>query len=185
MKIALAALAVLLVATAARADSTTVVDVTASQCNGCYGFNPAPLTLNAQFTLEQVTGQFFDSGQQFLFPGTEWEVTSITGTLNGNPMTLAQAPQGIGSWLYDDYSLGSVYFTADGSFSWLEFDGAYDLLEIMDANGDGQGYGTAITWNAVDPPPANTPEPSTYAMLIAGIAGLFALFGLVKKPHQV
>ena len=90
MKVKLAvAFAVLLSATLARADSTpTTVDVTAT----------APgIDLSAVFTVEQVTGTFFDSGQAFLFAGTEYEVMAITGTLNGGAMTLAAAPQGIGS----------------------------------------------------------------------------------------
>ena len=85
------------------------------------------INLQAQFTVEQVTGTFFNSGEAYLFTGTEYEVLGITGTLNGSPMTLTAAPQGIGSWLYEqgsNFELGTVYFTANGSFSWLENDAA-------------------------------------------------------------
>jgi PEP-CTERM motif len=177
MKLAVA-FAVLFFATLARADSTQItVDATATGCE-CPEFAPvAPISLQAQFTVEAVTGTFFDSGLGFLFTGTEYEVLGMTGTLNGSPMTLAAAPRGIGSWLYEangDFLLGSVYFTSDGSFSWLENDGSYDLLNITDVNGDGGGTDSALLWNAVDPGPANTPEPTTYAMLMMGLVGLLA-----------
>ena len=137
MKLAVA-LAVLFLATAAQADSTVVVDVTASQCNGCHpDVNLLPTALNAQFTLEQVTGTFFNSGGSFSFYGTEWEVIGINGTLNGYPMALSTGPQGQASWLLDsaypleDYALGTVYFTVDGSFAWLENDNEFNLLEVL------------------------------------------------------
>jgi hypothetical protein len=178
------AFAVVLFATLAHADSTQItVDATATGC-ACPEFAPvAPINLQAQFTIEAVTGTFFDSGQGYLFAGTEYEVLGMTGTLNGSAMTLAAAPQGIGSWLYEvngDFLLGSVYFTAGGSFDWLENDASYDLLIISDVNGSGYGSDNAIYWNAADP--VNSPEPATYAMLIAGIFGLLALFGLARKP---
>jgi len=178
MKLAVA-FAVLFFAVQAHGDTQQVtLDVTATGCD-CPEFSAAQLPVNlvAQFTVEPVTGTFFDSGQAFLFTGTEYEVTSITGTLNGEAMALAPPPQGIGSWLYDvngDYLLGSVYFTASGSFSWVENDASYNLLEIMDSNGDGYGTSEAIYWNAVDPAPAGAPEPTTYAMLMMGLVGLLA-----------
>jgi hypothetical protein len=178
MKMKLAVVfAVLFFATLARADSTQItVDVTATGC-ACPEFAPtAPINLQAQFTVEAVTGTFFDSGLGFLFTGTEYEVLGMTGTLNGSPMTLAAAPQGIGSWLYEaneDFLLGSVYFTANGSFDWLENDASYDLLIISGVNGSWYGSDNAIYWNAVDP--VNSPEPATYGMLMAGIVGLLAI----------
>jgi hypothetical protein len=184
MKVKLAVvLAVLLFATLARADGTPIiVDVTATSCASCFGSpNPPPINLRAQFTVESVTGQFFNSGSDYLFTGTEYEVLSITGTLNGGAMTLAAAPQGIGSWLYGSggyFGLGSVYFTANGSFSWLENDNEFNLLEILDANGDGFGTNNAINWTAADPPPVG--EPETFSQLIVGI-GLAALIGLGRR----
>lgn len=173
MKIALAAVAALFFATAARADSTVVVDVTASTCTYCFSLTQPDtdvINLEAQFTLEQVTGSFFNSGEQDLFSATEWEVTAITGSLNGYPMELVPGFQGSASWLNQDkfYNLGSVYFMADGVFSWLENDNTYDLL-----NQDGQPF-VPITWDVVAAP-AKTSEPS--ALLLAAM-GLAALVGL-------
>jgi hypothetical protein len=183
MKVKLAvAFAVLLFAFQAHADSMQlIVDVTATSCVGCFTDNPPPINLVAQFTVEQATGTFFDSGEAYLFNGTEYEVVGISGTLNGDPMALAAAPQGIGSWLYElngEFELGSVYFTADGSFSWLENDDAFNLLEISDANGDGYGTNNAINWSATDPPSA--PEPSS--LLLSGM-GLATLIGRVRRSR--
>src|SRR5271169_3612319 len=105
MKVKLAvAFAVLLSATLARADSTPItLDVTATACVGCLSNNPPPISLIAQFTVEQVTGQFFQPGEGLpLFTGTEYEVVGISGTLNGSPMTLAPTPEGVGSWLSEN-----------------------------------------------------------------------------------
>jgi len=182
------AFAVLLSATLARADSTPItVDVTATSCAAACGFpGSPPINLKAVFTVEQVTGTFFDSGQGFLFTGTEYEVVNIAGTLNGGAMTLAAAPQGIGSWMSEEsgtqFILGSVYFTANGSFSWLENDVENNLLEIMDANGDGFGTSNPINWTATDPSPMNTPEPSTSLLMVAGIA--FVLASGVKTTRN-
>jgi len=178
MKMILAvAFAVLFCATLARADSSQItVDVTATGCPQCPE-QYAPVNLQAQFTVEQMTGTFFDSGFAYTFTGTVDEVVAISGTLNGNAMTLAAAPYGDGSWLYQDgngaFQLGTVYFN-DGPYSgWLENDG-YSLLE-----GGGVGSGnTGIEWSALDPP-ANAPEPSS--LLLSGIGlGLFCLFAKLK-----
>jgi hypothetical protein len=171
MKLALAALAIAACTTASRADTVTV-DATATGCAGCFEFVSNPfINLQATLTVEQVTGTFFDSGLGFLFSGTEYEVLSLTGTLDGFPMTIAQAPQGDGSWLSDDngeFAPGSVYFTADGSLSWLENDASYNLLAVLDANGDGYGTTDAVNWIATDPP-ASVPEPRTWLLLSMGV----------------
>ena len=172
MKLALATLAIAACTMLARADTVTV-DATAYTCTGCDpGYNLASINLSVQLTVEQVTGKFFDSGQDFLFTGTEYEVVGLTGTLNGSPMTLAQAPQGIGSWLDDDggaFQLGSVYFTANGLFSWLENDASFNLIEITEASGYGApGSNTPISWTAVDPP-SSAPEPRTWLLLSMGV----------------
>jgi hypothetical protein len=78
-----------------------------------------------------------------------------------------------------------VYFMANGSFSWLENDNAWNLLEIMDANGDGYGAsgGGVINWSAVDPPNQSipTPEPRTYLLLGIGLCAIVGLFSAAKR----
>jgi hypothetical protein len=184
MKLAVA-FAVLLFATLARADSTPItVNATAISCQAACDqpFEPA-LDFQAQLTVQQTTGQFFDSGGIGLFTGTEYEVTSLTGTLNGSPVTLAAPPFGIGSWLYFEpdgqIELGDVYFTANGSYDWLENDNTNDLLEISDPN-DGEPN-NIIAWNAVDPTPAVMPEPPSSLLLGIGLAALLSLFGKLKN----
>ncbi len=55
-------------------------------------------------------------------------------------MAITTGPQGQASWLYDssypleDYALGTVYFTVDGSFAWLENDNEFNLLELLNPN---------------------------------------------------
>jgi hypothetical protein len=184
MKVKLAvAFAVLLSATLARADSTPInLDVTATNCL-CGGFSTAPANIEAVLTVEQVTGQFL-SPEGFLFTGTEYEVTSITGTLNGLPMTLAAAPEGLGSWLmaapFGEYDLGSVYFTSNGLSGWLDNDNSWNLLQFSGSIPFGD---IAINWTAVDPAPAAMPEPSTWLLLLAGIG--FVLIRAVKTRKQL
>jgi hypothetical protein len=177
MKLAVA-FVVLLFATLAHADSTQiVVDATATSCQAACGFPDEPaLDLQAQFVVEQVTGTFFNSGQG-LFTGPTYEVISLTGTLNGDAITLAAPPFGMGSWLDFEpdgqIELGTVYFTVDGSYDWLENDNTNDLLEISNSN-DGEPN-NVIAWNAVDPAPAGVPEPSALLLLPIGILGLAIL----------
>lgn len=183
------ALVVLLFAAVARADSVQViVDVNASACTSCYpNDNLPPVNLVAQFIVEPVTGTFVDVGGSFSFTGTEYEVVSATGTLNGNPITLVNGG-GIVSWLWDstyplqNFALGTVYFTSDGSFSLLENDGEFNLLEILNSNGD-SGSNNSIYWNAVDPP-ANVPEPATWFLSLLGV-GILGLVGLIKLSKKV
>jgi hypothetical protein len=123
----------ILLATPACADS--IIAVSATTCTSCFP-SPVSVDLQAQFTIQLVTGQFFNSGAGYLFNGTEAEVVAISGTLNGHPMTLIPPPYGDGSWLIPNSNgLGTVYFMANGSVCWLENDFAYNLLEISDPSG--------------------------------------------------
>ncbi len=181
MKVKLAvAFAVLLFATLARADSTPVtVDITAINC--LCGF-PAttPINLQAQLTVEQVTGTFFYPGEAFFFTGTVDEVTAITGTVNGFAMTFLQPPVGDGSWVeapgFDyfstgAYGLGYIYFSADGIPSWM-FNDVTNYLEGFDGD-------NTVVYSAVDPAPAGAPEPPS--LLLSGIGlALLCLFAKLK-----
>jgi hypothetical protein len=153
------------------ADGTPIaLDVTATACETCIpGATYPPVVLDAIFTVEQVTATYFDSGFAFYFTGTEDEVVSISGTLDGAPISLASPTFGDGSWLNSDFSLGTVYFTFGGQTSWLENDG-YNRIEIADVNGDGYGSNIPILWNAV---PA--PEPASFALLVLGLVGIAVL----------
>jgi hypothetical protein len=170
MKLRIAfAIAVLMVVPVAKADTAPIViDISATTCTECFG-NQVVETINlqAQLTLQLVTGTFYDAGNQFLFNGTVEEVTAITGTLNGGAMSLAAPAHGDGSWLLPGGGLGVVYFTANGSFSWLQNDNLFNLIEITDANGDGSGTNTPINYNAV-----LVPEPASCLLLAIGMAGL-------------
>jgi hypothetical protein len=185
----LIAAALLLFSVSAKADSTTLVDVTASTCQLCLTPETYPeITVAAQFTVTPVTGTFFNSGSNYIFTGPVLEVTNIAGTIDGEAMTLAAAAQGDGSWVYQcgaNFCLGSVYFTANGSFSWFENDTEYNFVEITDANGDGYGESIPIQWSAT----ADTPESSTLLSLGLGITVLLAFavcrrFDLTLKPHR-
>ena len=73
------------------------VDVTATTCNTCgAGIQPA-INFQAQLTTQLVTGSFLDPAEDFLFHGTEEEVTSLTELSTGwqsvwAPLRLAMAP---------------------------------------------------------------------------------------------
>lgn len=164
-------LAVLLSVPCAKAD--TVVDISAVTCTSCFGNQPvANVNIEAQLVLESVTGTFFNSGQDHFFTGTVDEVVSITGTFNGNPITFLPAPRGDGSWLDSNFDLGTVYFSSDGSQSWFENDGAFNLLETLDSNDDGFGTNTPIIWTVAV---VSTPEASSFALLAASLAGIALL----------
>lgn len=105
---------------------------------------------------------------------------SLSGTLNGIPISLAQAPAGLGSWLYPEtypygsiyYELGGIWFTSDGSCFWLENDIGYNLLEGNDGS-------IAMEWTATDT--VVSAEPSSLLLLGMGVAAL--LIGLARRNH--
>jgi hypothetical protein len=183
------ALAVLFCSSTSWADSgQTVIDVTASICYACYpgdstaGSNAlSSLAMNAQFTLQEMTGQFvYPPYGDVLIDGTLDEVMSITGTLNGYSIGLAESPYGGQSWLYPDGSLGAFFFVlSDGQTGDAFFDG-YNELELFDANGDGYGTSTRIYFGGAGASPVNSPEPSS--LLLTGM-GLAALIGLCGEKH--
>jgi len=156
----------LVFATPTYADS--IIVVSATTCTTCFP-STVNIDLHAQFTVQLVTGQFFNSGAGHFFTGTVAEVVGITGTLNGQPMTLIPPRYGDGSWLFpDSYGLGTVYFMAGGSpLSWLQNDNAFNLVEITDPNGSGFGTNTPINWSAVP-----LPEPPSFVLLAVGLVGV-------------
>jgi len=157
----------------------TVVDITATRCDSCFPSN-VPVNLQAQLTVEAVTGTFFNSGGAFLFTGSVFEVIGITGTLDGNPISPFPAPAGDGSWLNMNLSLGTVYFSAGGSECWIQNDNLFNLIEILDANGDGFGTNTAINYSAT----AGTPEPPSFLLLAAGLSVL-AFFKPIRNVANI
>src|ERR1700685_1644036 len=121
MKVKLAvAFAVLLSATLVRADSTPLTIDISGTTGRCGIGGTTPISYSAQLTAEKRAGTWRCAGQAYFFTSTVDEVTALTGEVNGFPMTLSQAPFGDGSWVNPgDFSLGTIYFTAGRSPSWL------------------------------------------------------------------
>jgi hypothetical protein len=168
-KLAFMALAVVCFCGMAKADT---VDITASEFYGRVdGFNALPFVdLQIQLTVEPVIatdGEFFrvnfgpisapTSGLEVL------EVTGITGTLNGNPVSFLPASVGAGSWLFPEtLGLGGLWFSS-GGFDWLMGNDALNNLLSNDQTT------TPIFYN---PTIVNTPEPSSFMLLAIGLTGL-------------
>jgi hypothetical protein len=97
MKSKLAILALLAVCLWGReVHADTVVDISATWCTSCRPGIGMPVDFQAQATVEPVTGTLFNIGFNFLFTGSGvLEVTGISGTLNGSPISFLQAPQGM------------------------------------------------------------------------------------------
>jgi hypothetical protein len=160
MKTAVLALVTLLFVGVARAD-TVVVDLAATNA-GYYDQFFGLVDLQAELTMQLVTGTFFDPGRaDFVIgphqqPTPVYELTGIRGTLNGNPISFFQDPVGDGSWLWPDLTLGAIYFSVNGDEAWLENDIDYSLISIpsdvdrIHGNGSPINYSTHIV---------STPEP--------------------------
>ena len=142
---------------------TQTWDITATACficTGNYGLPPQPISLSATFTTVTASGEFFDYGIDDLLYGTVDEVTSISGTLNGQPITLGAIPFGDGSWLTSygpSYGagggfIGTVYFDVNGVPGWIYTDSDYDEIS-----------GIPVYWTATDP--TGMPEPSALLLL--------------------
>jgi hypothetical protein len=166
MKYAIALLAVLGIYQVSHAD--TLVDVTATQCDACVSTPTEPIQLPAvsldlELTVTPVTGVFFDPGYDMDFTETVDEITSMSGTLNGNPVTMV----GTDYLTLGNYQLGWVCFDANNqeSCAWNDFE-----------NND-LSIGTSfeqITWDAVDPIPTPEPQPNVFPlMLFTFCAALF------------
>ena len=166
----LALLAVCLWGREVKADTVVAVSATETTTPGSI-----PIDLNAQLTMDIVTATFFDPGQAIFTTRTAYEMTGITGTLNGKPISFFKDPIGAGSWLNLNLSLGAFYFSAGGSEVWLENDVDYLLIAIVPnegAGGVGFGGSTPINYHANL---VSTPEPPTVGLLLLGIGYAFAL----------
>jgi PEP-CTERM motif len=177
MKLAVA-FAVLFFASQAHADSTPItLDVTAISCQAACDepFEPT-LDLEAQLVVEEVTGTFTNP-VNIVYNQPVYEVMSMTGTLNGYPVTLLGTEDYLDDNATDLFQLGYVTFTADGYAVGLFDDDTNDLLETSNPVWAGNNL-DIIAWTAVDPAPVGAPEPSS--LLLSGI-GLAALIGLKLK----
>jgi hypothetical protein len=169
MKSKLAILALLAVCLWGReVHADTVVDISATWCTSCRPGIGVPVDFQAQATVEPVTGTFYNIGFNFLFTASDVpEVTGISGTLNGSPISFLQAPQGDGSWLYSDFFIGALYFSVDGQPCYMFWDGAFPtLVMISDA---GFGVDVPVNYSAT----VNTPEPATLGLFGMGFAALW------------
>jgi hypothetical protein len=152
----------------------TIVDISATWCSACQ-FGGMPVDFQAQATVEPVTGTFFNILFNDLFTGSVLEVTGISGTLNGNPISFLQAPQGDGSWLYPDLFIGALYFSANGQPCWMFWDGAFPTL-VLGAD----GLSAPLNYSAT----VNTPEPGTLGLVGLGLAFLCCrLKARAVAPH--
>jgi hypothetical protein len=172
MKVKLAvALAALLLASAARADSNTAIwnviatPADSSSAQLCSNGLPCPpISFTAQMTTE-IEPVVYNGGPI----GTASEepiVVALSGLFDGEyPMTLVQAPEGEG-FMDGGIPDGIVYFSAEG-VTWSVY---YDFENFIVSSSLESNY---VNWTATDPA-AGVPEPTTYAMLMMGLVGLLA-----------
>jgi hypothetical protein len=142
----------------AYADTTQTWVVTATcDVNTPFGtpcFTPG--NINAVFTTQLETGTFIDSeeGENFPFTGTEPVVTNISGTLDGQSMSLIPSPGN--DWLQDGLPQ-EIMFSAGGQDYSLHF----DLGVRLDRTNDFE----FLKWSAVE----SVPEPAIFGMLFTAV----------------
>jgi hypothetical protein len=168
-----------------KADS--VVDITATYCNGCFEYsqNPPTLDLRLTLTVQPEYGTFFNPGGAFFVTGTELVVTALKGHIGGSllkddglrpPGPLSLDPRTT-SWLFPNLSLGAIDFSGRDFSAGLEYDNLFNLLQ---GGTNGHVLFAAVNFGAVDPPdpaPAGnptstTPEPASAFLLGLSLAGL-------------
>jgi hypothetical protein len=107
-------------------------------------------------------------------------VTSLSGTLNGSPISLRPAAQGDGSWLFPDLFIGALYFTADGGPGSMFWDGEFGptivFTEFFEDNQTFGSVSTPVNYSAT----VNTPEPGTLGLFGLGFLFLCCRLKLVR-----
>jgi hypothetical protein len=139
------------------------------------------LDLQAQITVRPVTGLFFNPDGLFFFTGTQDEVLTMTGTLNGDPVSYSPnspslpAPSwvvfgpsiggpGVLVGLPGGFDVGDLQFSVGGvHYTSFNF-GGHDVLFSNDNNTSGIVDYTATV--------VGTPEPPLFVLLATGLLGL-------------
>jgi hypothetical protein len=184
-KVSLIALAVVALSLTARADSATIVDVSVTGCSLCYTTpsDPTPrdygIDLEMQLAVESVTGTFLIPGYDVTEDGVFEEIVSMTGTLNGDTITMTPPGQGDGDWVLpfeNSFQPGWVTFTADGVQYSIGNDFAYNLLTSVYPDGSGTFF--PIIWTAT------VPEPSALQSLVLGLSCLAILASWLRTKER-
>jgi len=156
----------------ARADDV-VVELDATNVGSGYDLFFGAETFHGDLFMRLTESQctFFDPGRAscavgpFGQPTPVYEMTGISGTLNGDPVSFFQDPDGVGSWLYPDLDVGAIYFQVNGVEMWFENEGDGYLLVIP----DGSNRTTPINASASL---VSTPEPTSLVLLSLSLIGL-------------
>jgi len=119
--------------------------------------------LEAQFTIEPIFGTYFNPGSAFFVTQTENAIIAMTGTLNGQPVTLLPSYDGTSGWFGLDLILYNLDFSAGGQQYAIFPDNAQTLF--------GPGVDGFIDLT-VDSITTTTPEPTSFVLLAVGLSGL-------------
>ena len=162
--------ATLILSQCVHADTTQTWDITANQ--NCYECPPdPPFSLSATLTTELVTGTFDWTAYAITFYGTVPVPIAMTGTFNGLPVMLVNAPPD-SNGIPDSFLLGTrpelIYFEAGGIIHFIDDD--LDKILLDD--------GEPINWNIVET--TGAPEPSAIMLLGIGLAALLCFFAKFK-----
>jgi hypothetical protein len=154
------------------------------------GLTCIPTSGNVVFTLELVSLSGLEPSRPCASGGWE-EVVGMTGSINGAAVSFS--PQDVSNCSADQlYSqsaqmglmrptIGSSILFSAGGLNWNIFGpdtGPYGSSVLID---NSAGRTAVINWDLVDPP-AVTPEPSSIAMALAGLAGLALLRRCQRFP---